>query len=82
MKIGALKEISLGEKRVALTPDSAIQLQKLGHDCLVESGSGLAAGFSDEQYKAAGVEISTNAEELTKASDVIVKVLPPSEAEV
>ncbi|MDE0949241.1 MAG: Re/Si-specific NAD(P)(+) transhydrogenase subunit alpha [Candidatus Thioglobus sp.] len=82
MKIGALKEIFSGEKRVALTPDSAIQLQKLGHDCLVESGSGLAAGFSDEQYKAAGVEISTNAEELTKTSDVIVKVLPPSEAEV
>jgi len=65
-----------------LLPDSAIQLQKLGYDCLVETGSGMVAGFSDDQYKAAGVEISTNAEELAKTSDVIVKVLPPSETEV
>ena len=45
MKIGALKEISTGELRVALTPDSAVQLQKLGHECLIEKGAGLAAGF-------------------------------------
>ena len=82
MKIGALKEITSGEKRVALTPDSATHLQKLGHECLVEKDAGLAAGFSDAQYIAVGVEISTTAEALTKASDVIVKVRPPSAAEV
>ncbi|MBT5548326.1 MAG: hypothetical protein HOJ78_03975, partial [Gammaproteobacteria bacterium] len=42
MKIGALKETSSGEQRVALTPDSAIKLNKLGHECLVESGAGIA----------------------------------------
>ena len=82
MKIGALKEIFSGEKRVALTPDSATHLQKLGHECLVEKDAGLAAGFSDTQYMAVGVEISTTAEALTKASDVIVKVRPPSAAEI
>ena len=82
MKIGALKEITSGEKRVALTPDSATHIQKLGHECLVEKDAGLAAGFSDAQYIAVGVEISTTAEALTKASDVIVKVRPPSAAEV
>ncbi len=82
MKIGALKEIFSGEKRVALTPDSATHLQKLGHECLAEKDAGLAAGFSDAQYIAVGVEISTTAEALTKASDVIVKVRPPSAAEV
>ena len=61
MKIGGLKEISSGELRVALTPDSAVQLQKLGHECLIEKGAGQAAGFNDEQYKAVGVEIATNA---------------------
>ena len=81
MKIGSLKEISSGEQRVALTPDSAIQLQKLGHQCLVEKGAGLSAGFSDAQYEAAGVEICTTAAALTEASDVIVKVRPPSAAE-
>ena len=55
MKIGALKETSSGEQRVALTPESAIQLQKLGHDCLIEKGAGLSAGFSDEKYIAEGV---------------------------
>jgi NAD(P) transhydrogenase subunit alpha len=82
MKIGSLKEISSGEQRVALTPDSAIQLQKLGHQCLVEKGAGLSAGFSDAQYEAAGVEICTTAAALTEASDVIVKVRPPSSAEI
>ena len=82
MKIGSLKEISSGEQRVALTPDSAIQLQKLGHQCLVEKGAGLSAGFSDTQYEAVGVEICTTAAALTEASDVIVKVRPPSSAEI
>ena len=82
MKIGSLKEISSGEQRVALTPDSAIQLQKLGHQCLVEKGAGLSAGFSDAQYEAVGVEICTTAAALTAASDVIVKVRPPSSAEI
>ena len=82
MKIGALKEITSGEQRVALTPDSAKQLQKLGHQCLIEKNAGLASGFSDDLYKAAGVEISSTSEALTKASDVIVKVRPPIEAEV
>ena len=82
MKIGSLKEISSGEQRVALTPDSAIQLQKLGHQCLVEKGAGLSAGFSDAQYEAVGVEICTTAAALTEVSDVIVKVRPPSAAEI
>ncbi len=47
MKIGALKEIFSGEQRVALTPESAAQLQKLGHDCILEKGAGISAGFSD-----------------------------------
>ena len=82
MKIGALKEITSGEYRVALTPDSATHLQKLGHKCLVEKDAGLGAGFSDAQYIAVGVEILTSAEVLTEASDVIVKVRPPSAAEI
>ncbi|MBT5003544.1 MAG: Re/Si-specific NAD(P)(+) transhydrogenase subunit alpha [Porticoccaceae bacterium] len=59
-----------------------MQLQKLGHQCLVEKGAGLLAGFSDAQYEAAGVEICTTAAALTEASDVIVKVRPPSAAEI
>jgi NAD(P) transhydrogenase subunit alpha len=82
LKIGTPKELFEGEARVAMTPDSALQLQKLGHDCVIESGAGQAAGFSDEAYKAAGVEIVKTAAALYKAADVVAKVRPPTEAEV
>ncbi len=65
-----------------MTPESAIALQKLGHDCVVETGAGLAAGFSDAAYEAAGVEVVKTAAALFKAADVVAKVRPPSETEV
>jgi len=71
-----------GEARVALTPDSALQLQKLGHSCVVESGAGILAGFSDDAYRTAGVEVVASAEALWAAADVIAKVRPPEPAEV
>jgi NAD(P) transhydrogenase subunit alpha len=82
LKIGTPKEIFEGEARVAMTPDSATQLQKLGHDCIIESGAGEKAGFSDAQYQAAGVEIAKTAAALWKAADVVAKVRAPSDAEV
>ncbi len=81
MKIGTPKEVFEGEARVAMTPDSAVQLQKLGHECLIESGAGVAAGFSDAAYKAAGVKIVKSAAALFKGSDVVAKVRPPTETE-
>ncbi|MDX5401440.1 MAG: Re/Si-specific NAD(P)(+) transhydrogenase subunit alpha, partial [Rhodobacterales bacterium] len=82
MKIGTPKEIFEGEARVAMTPDSALQLQKLGYDCVIEAGAGMAAGFSDKAYQDAGVEVVKTAAALWKAADVVAKVRPPSEAEV
>jgi NAD(P) transhydrogenase subunit alpha len=82
LKIGTPKEIFEGEARVAMTPDSATQLQKLGHSCVIESGAGEQAGFSDAQYRAAGVEIAKTAAALWKAADVVAKVRAPSDAEV
>jgi len=74
VKIGAPKEIFPGENRVAMTPDSALQLQKLGHSCVIETGAGAASGFEDAAYAAAGVEIAPSAEALFAAADVVVKV--------
>ncbi|RVO73504.1 Re/Si-specific NAD(P)(+) transhydrogenase subunit alpha [Sinorhizobium medicae] len=82
MNIGIPIEVSATERRVALTPDSALQLQKLGYDCLLETGAGAAAGFSDAAYHAAGVIVVESAAELYAQSDVVAKVRPPSEAEV
>jgi len=82
LKIGTPKEIFVGENRVAMTPDSALQLQKLGHTCIIETGAGAAAGFDDAAYAAAGVEIAASADALWSAADVIAKVRAPSDAEV
>ncbi|MCJ7993839.1 Re/Si-specific NAD(P)(+) transhydrogenase subunit alpha [Rhizobium cremeum] len=81
MKIGSPKEIFAGEARVAMTPDSAVQLQKLGYECLIEAGAGKSAGFSDEAYRAAGVTVVDGAEALYAGADVIAKVRPPETAE-
>ena len=82
MKIGAAKETAEGEARVAMTPASAQAIQKLGHDCLIEAGAGARSGFSDDAYRAAGVEVVDGAEALFERSDVVVKVTPPTEGEV
>ena len=81
MKIGTPKEVSAGESRVAMTPDSALQLQKLGFECIVESGAGVAAGFADALYREAGVEVVKTAAALWKAADIITKVRPPNATE-
>ena len=39
-KIGIPKEIHPGEKRVAATPQTILQLKKLGFDVAVEAGAG------------------------------------------
>ncbi len=81
MRIGTPKEIHPGENRVAMTPESAGFLQKLGYDCVIETGAGAGAGFSDAAYKAAGVEVVKTAAALWKAADIVAKVRPPTEAE-
>ncbi|WP_413876197.1 Re/Si-specific NAD(P)(+) transhydrogenase subunit alpha [Albidovulum sp.] len=82
MKIGAPKETFEGEARVAMTPDSAVQLKKLGHDCFIEAGAGAKAGFSDAAYAAAGVTVVKTAAALFKEVDVVAKVRPPVETEL
>ncbi|MFY0991446.1 Re/Si-specific NAD(P)(+) transhydrogenase subunit alpha [Halomonas sp. C05BenzN] len=81
MKIGAPKESAAGEARVALTPESAQQIQKLGHECLVESGAGESAGFDDDAYREAGVTVVDGAEALWNEAEVVIKVREPSEEE-
>tara|TARA_R100000789_G_scaffold37117_1_gene39830 strand:- start:871 stop:2538 length:1668 start_codon:yes stop_codon:yes gene_type:complete len=82
LKIGTPKEVLDGENRVAMTPDSALQLQKLGHECAIEAGAGEKAGFADADYKAAGVEVINTAAALWKSCDVVAKVRVPTEAEL
>jgi NAD(P) transhydrogenase, alpha subunit len=82
VKIGILGEVYPGENRVALTPDSARQLGKLGHSCAIVSGAGLKAGISDAAYAEAGVTIYPDAQSLCANVDLVAKVRPPTLDEV
>ena len=81
MKVGAPRETIEGEARVAITPESAQAIRKIGHACLVEAGAGERAGFEDDAYRAAGVEVVEGQDALWGAADIVVKVRPPSEDE-
>ncbi len=71
-----------GENRVAMTPASAKDLQKLGYDCVIETKAGAAAGYADADYKEAGVEVVKTGAALWKAADIVAKVRIPTEAEL
>ncbi len=79
--IGTPKELAKGENRVAMTPQSAKDLQKLGFECAIQSGAGEASRFSDADYRAAGVKVLRSAAELWKQADVVAKVRPATTAE-
>ncbi|WP_417790374.1 Re/Si-specific NAD(P)(+) transhydrogenase subunit alpha [Terasakiella pusilla] len=80
--IGTPKELTKGEARVAMTPESATQLQKLGYRCAIQSGAGQLAGFSDADYEAAGVEVIKTAKGLWETADIIAKVREPESREL
>ena len=82
LKIGTPKEILNGEKRVAMTPDSAEFLLKLGYKCVLQSGAGLASGFPDSSYIERGVEIAESNQEFWDSSDIFIKVRPPTLEEI
>ena len=80
MIIGIPKEITDGETRVALSPESAGRLiQKQGHSLLLESGAGVAAAFPDSDYTELGVKIEKDAASLYAKADLIVKVQKPGQ---
>jgi proton-translocating NAD(P)+ transhydrogenase subunit alpha len=80
--IGVPKETALEEKRVATVPEIAEKLIKLGFKVIVESGAGEAANFSDDAYRAAGVEIVHGAPAVWAESDIVFRVRGPSDEEV
>jgi NAD(P) transhydrogenase subunit alpha len=79
MKIAVLKEQLSGEARVALMPDSIKKLVALKASVFVESGAGLGAARTDDDYREAGAEVSTKPKEILAATDVLVTVNRPSD---
>ncbi len=81
MIIGVPKEIKNNENRIALTPAGAAELTKRGHTVYVQSGGGNGSGFSDEDYRAIGVNMLPTLEEVYDVAEMIIKVKEPIEPE-
>lgn len=77
MVIGIPKEIMHSEDRVSATPESCAKLIKDGHRVLVQTGAGAGAFFHDEDYEAAGAELTSDVAAIFDESDMILKVKEP-----
>jgi len=80
MKLGVPKESSVGEARVAITPDVAKRLIGKGFSVLVEHAAGASAQFPDTDYEAVGAQLVDRAAAL--GADIVVKVRKPVAAEI
>ena len=58
MLIGVPAETTVGETRVAVTPETAKKLISQGHTLRIQSGAGVSASATDEAYVAAGAQIT------------------------
>ena len=77
MKIVVLRETQDGEARVALMPESIKKLTALGASVQVESGAGLSAARTDDDYREAGTEVSSDRDALLADADVLAAVNRP-----
>ena len=72
MQIAVAKEIRSGEARVALVPDIISKLTKAGLDVVIEAGAGIAAGFQDSEFTAAGATVTSG--NVISGADVVASV--------
>jgi NAD(P) transhydrogenase subunit alpha len=78
--IGVLKETAANEARVALTPDVAAKFLELGATLAFERGAGDASHLGDAQYR--GVTVQSDPGAVLAAANVLLKVQPPTAAEI
>ncbi len=81
MRVGVPSEVKADEYRVGLLPVGVDLLTQRGHRVCVQSGAGEGSGYSDDDYRRAGGEILSTADEVWDSSDMIVKVKEPQPEE-
>ena len=81
MRIVVPKERAPGERRVAMSPAAIKRLASDNMQFVVETGAGLAASHSDEEYRDAGAEVISDPKALFEGADVVVKINGPDKRE-
>ena len=79
MIVSVPKEITLGERRVALVPELVSKLTAAGLEVHVQFGAGLEAGFRDKDYEEKGARLASD---VFAEADVLLKVRPPIADEI
>ena len=82
MILGIPKEILENETRVAAIPATVKQYISAGFEVKIESGAGLKSQISDDEFKAVGAEILSDASSVYSSSDMILKVNSPTNDEL
>src|SRR5262245_30021694 len=82
MKIGVPREVTTGEHRIALVPESARKLASDGNEVWVESAGNGHTDFADEEYLAAGAKLAPDAAAVWSSADLVVKIQPPTAQEI
>jgi alanine dehydrogenase len=82
MRVGSPKEIKVHEYRVGLTPESAAELVRAGHEVFLETKAGDGIGAPDKVYEKVGVKILPDADAVFAESEMIVKVKEPQAVEI
>ena len=80
MAVVATVRDEAGDPRAAITPATAAQLVKAGHEVLVTKGVGAGAGFNDAAYTAAGASVVSAADAVAKAHVIVSVGRPPASA--
>jgi NAD(P) transhydrogenase subunit alpha len=76
--VAIIREHAAGERRIALTPETARKLAAKGIGIAIESGAGLSAGFADADY--ADALVSDRNAVLTQADVLLCVQSPDTEA--
>ena len=74
MNLVSISENKYGEKRIAVTPETAKKFISLGFSLSLPTKYGSHLGFNDDQYKSLGVNLFENEEEIIKNSDIIIQL--------
>jgi NAD(P) transhydrogenase subunit alpha len=79
--IVAVPKESAGERRVALAPEGARALIQKDLEVRVQTGAGLASGFTDAEYEKEGAKLAPDTRSLLEAAQVVLKVNGPTPEE-
>lgn len=82
MIVGIQKEIKHDENRVAMTPAGVDLLRRHGHDVLIETGAGIASGFTDIDYANADAQIVGNPNDIFNQAEMLLRVKEPQPSEI